>query len=203
MTGLTASPSSQWDGLVRHRERWRVAQAEVWTCGPEARALLLATHAAHHGMGADGPLEDLRRGIATFPLELWRGVWALARELGGVDAFGAGPRLLPAGSGLAARLGVPTGSSREVRLQALGAPPLVLGAHRVATTPGIRGKIALVRSELLPSADFLRWWSPVARRGRLGLLATQLWRPLWFVLQIPSALVTWVRSQRISGGDRP
>jgi Uncharacterised nucleotidyltransferase len=203
MTGLSASPATQWQGLSREREPWRVAQSTVWTTGSAARALLLATHAAQHGIDVDGPLEDLARGIAALPFDLWREAWALARELGGQDAFGAGLRLVPSGARLADRLGLPAGSSRGVRLQALGAPPLVVGLDRLTAIRGMRGKIELMRTELLPSEEFLRWWSPIASRGRVGMFVTKIWRPVWFLLQIPSALLTLMRSRSMSRGDRP
>jgi len=45
-------------------------------------------------------------------------------------------------------------------------------------------------------ADFMRWWSPLARRGRLGLTVSFLWRPLWFLGHAGPAYLAWRRARR-------
>jgi hypothetical protein len=40
----------------------------------------------------------------------------------------------------------------------------------------------------LPRPDYMRWWSPLARSGKLGLAGAYLWRTIWIIGQAPTAI---------------
>ena len=70
--------------------------------------------------------------------------------------------------------------------------PLTESIYELSVAPGIRGKLKLFMSELAPNPAFMRWWSPLARRGRLGLAVAYLWRPVYLVTHAPAAIrVVW------------
>jgi hypothetical protein len=53
--------------------------------------------------------------------------------------------------------------------------------------------------KLVPPATFMRKWSRLARRGRIGLLLAYLWRPLWLVGRTPRAMAQWRQARRAAG----
>jgi len=60
----------------------------------------------------------------------------------------------------------------------------------------------LPRGEVVPSAAFMRMTSQLARKGRLGLILTYLWRPMSLVGRTPRALLA-LRAARNSVTSRP
>ena len=153
---------------------------------PNHQALLLhvALHAAHHTEAK--PLEDLRRALMIAGEELWIGAWTLARELGGAPVFATGLRRLPEGAALANRLGI----GADVR-----SPRHDIRHDRVPTAEGIDEllqpglglgqRVRIVARELVPRPEFMRWWLPLARRGRLGLVLAYAWRWIWLAWNAP------------------
>jgi hypothetical protein len=73
---------------------------------------------------------------------------------------------------------------------------MAVGLLRLARTPGFKGKAALVWNEAFPSKAFLRTWSPLARRGRIGLALAYVWRPVWMILRLGPALAAIMRARR-------
>jgi hypothetical protein len=59
-----------------------------------------------------------------------------------------------------------------------------------------RERLRLLGAELFPSAAFMRVWSPMARRGWVGLLCAYLVRPLWLLWQLPTGLRDLSRARR-------
>jgi hypothetical protein len=59
-----------------------------------------------------------------------------------------------------------------------------------------RARLRLLWAELLPSPAFMRLWSPLARRGKRGLLCAYLWRPLWLLWHLPAGLRDLARARR-------
>jgi hypothetical protein len=63
----------------------------------------------------------------------------------------------------------------------------------------IRRKLVIAASDIFPRPDYMRWWSPLARRGKLGLAGAYLWRIIWIIGQVPGAIHTLWRIQRAKG----
>jgi hypothetical protein len=111
---LTVEPDLTWRVLSARCEDSEVGLAAVQVLDPGARAFHVALHAAHHGLLGPERFnhgvrtgEDLRRAIATLPLETWQQAFAVATELDAVPAFAYGLRLTPDGNALAERLELP------------------------------------------------------------------------------------------------
>jgi hypothetical protein len=54
--------------------------------------------------------------------------------------------------------------------------------------------------KVLPSPAWMREWTPLARRGPLGLIAAYGYRQLWLARHGPPALVGWLRARRSASG---
>lgn len=196
--GLGVAPELVWQVLARSERTIDLEGTRVRVLSPEAQALLLATHAASHGDG--WAVADLERGLRMLPLDLWRRAGALAVELNAVPAFAAGMRLIEGGTQLMRELGLPDTPLAEASLRAWRVP-LSMGFEQLANTPGASSKAAVLFRELVPTPDFMRWWMPLARRGRLGLAASYLWRALWAVRHAVPGYLAWRRARRVSNPD--
>jgi hypothetical protein len=193
--GIGAEPAVVWEVLGGHSEWQRVAGRDVRVLDATARAMQVALHAGQHGPTAVKALEDLERAIEMLSDPEWAEVAALAERLDATGAFAAGLRLVPSGVALADRLGLIRNGSLTSSLRRSPAP-LVEGLEDLSATRGMQNKLSLARAELFPSTAFMRWWSPLARRGRLGLLLARCWRPVWLLVHLPLALATWRRLKR-------
>jgi hypothetical protein len=200
--GLDAPPGMVWDALHAGAERQEVGGREMVVPGRAARLMHLALHAAHHG-GEAKSCEDLRRGVLAEDEDAWREAAALAARLGGSAAFGAGLRNVPESAALARRLGVADTGSVLFDLRAAGVPTAE-GLHELLN-PGHTAaeRWTMIRAELFPQPSFMRWWTPLARRGGAGLLASYPMRWGWLVLRVPGGLLTLRRVRRRRADGRP
>jgi hypothetical protein len=200
-SGAAVAPSVVWDVMRRHTEPLSVGGRRVLVPTIPVRALIVTFHAAQHGADVPKPIEDLRRALERAADDSWREAAAIAEELDAMAAFTLGLGLLPEGRALAGRLGLVDERLARAANTADSSARLALGLDRLARTPGVRAKVALVRHEVVPTRDFMRWWSPLARRGPLGLAAAYAWRPLWLIRQlVPSLLLR--RGARPPHGER-
>jgi hypothetical protein len=195
--GLDGDPERIWAAFREGAERQPIGGAELWAPGRGALALHLGLHAAHHVEGK--PLEDLRRALAVADEETWRQALDLARRLDGVPTFASGMRLLPEGAEQLRRLGVEDhvrSPRHEIRFEGV---PTAEGIDALLR-PGLaaRQRLSIVAGEIFPRPAFMRWWSPLARRGRLGLLLSYPWRWVRLAVQAPRGLwAVWrTRSRR-------
>lgn len=197
--GVGVAPEEVWRNVVGGAE-WRSFGGTTVQALPEdARALVVALHAAQHGPGHPKIAEDLRRALQRAGPDTWAAAADLAARLDAQHTFATGLRLLPEGVSLASRLDL---IGPDVIELGLGSRPTVaLGIDRVARRSGLWRKLALIGRELFPSRAYLRWWSPLARRGRAGLALAYLWRPLWLLWHVGPSFVAWRRSRR--SGGRP
>ncbi len=193
--GLEGDPKRIWDSFLAGSEREEIGGADLRVPGRAALALHVGLHAAHHVEGK--PLEDLRRAIAQASEDTWREALELARRLDGVPTFASGMRLLPQGAELIRRLGVEDevrSTRHEIRFEGV---PTAEGIDALLQ-PGLGPvrRLRVVVGELFPRAEFMRWWSPLARRGRTGLLLSYPWRWLYLAVKAPMGLRTVVRARR-------
>src|SRR5436190_9290589 len=196
LVGIGIDPARAWELLWAETEVKRIGGSQLRVLSPEARTLHIALHAAQHGPAWSHPLEDLQRALDQLPRETWDGAARLAQQLQATAAFAAGLRLLASGAATANRLRLPTGRSVEAALRAVSAPPMALGLEVLFRTPGFRKKGALIVRELLPSPKFLRIWTPIARRGPIGLGIAYLWRLAWALGGTVPAVTLWLRIRR-------
>jgi hypothetical protein len=196
LSGARADPQTVWSALTRGLERLDVAGVEVSSLAEPARALHVAWHAAQNSPGTDQPVADLSRAIRVTEQGTWIAAAALAAELDGVAAFAAGLERLPEGDSLLGRLGL-RGSSRPMeRLRATSPPPMSLGIARLFERKDRRGLAAEIGREVVPTPAFMRLWSPLARRGRVGLILAYLWRPLALLIAAGPAVRAYLRARR-------
>jgi hypothetical protein len=186
LTGLDAPAEAVWNELSAGADRQEVGGRWVAVPGAPARLMHLALHAAHHG-GEGKVAEDLRRGVRG-EVDAWREAAALAQRLRGLEAFGAGLRLVPEGAVLAQSLGLGAVSSLRFELRATGVP--TAEALNELLSPGLAAaqRWSVLRNELLPRPSFMRWWTPLASRGRAGLLASYPLRWGWLLLKVGPGL---------------
>jgi hypothetical protein len=194
--GVRAPSAELWPALASDCHTIEVAGVPADAPSAPALALIIALHAAHHGRGGGKHLDELRRALDRADPEIWRATLQLAERLDAVPSLAAGLRLVPEGAELAESLGLSHGADRATALRAAGAHSTAIGFARLAATPGLRAKLAFVARKLAPTPAFMRHWSRLARRGRLGLVLAYAWRPVWLLLRLVPAGVAWLRVRR-------
>ena len=195
LTGPGVEPAEVWDALLLHSEPMEVGGTLVDVLDPPGRALMLALHARQHG-AAVKPLTDLHRGLERLEDEVWAETVALADRLDATAALVIGLRLLPEGDALAERLRLPTSDFVERASLPGSRDRLAIGVSRLATTPGAGAKLGLLARELVPAPAFMRWWSPLARRGRVGLGLAYAYRVGWLARHLVPSVMLWRRARR-------
>ena len=103
---LWGTRGDEWEVLNRETEKVMVAGTSVEVPNEAARCLVVALHAAHHGVGKVATLYDLERAVALADRSSWERAANLARAVGGEAAFTAGLGLVPAGERLRVDLGL-------------------------------------------------------------------------------------------------
>jgi hypothetical protein len=73
---------------------------------------------------------------------------------------------------------------------------MALGFEWLSRVPGFRAKARLVAGKLVPDVQFMRAWSPLARRGRVGLAAAYAFRILWLAWHAIPGFIAWLRARR-------
>jgi Uncharacterised nucleotidyltransferase len=197
LPGLDGDPDAIWGRLAASAERQVIAGVELRVPDRDAVLLHVVLHAAHHANMVDGkPLEDLRRALALVEEAEWVSALELARSYQGVPAFAVGLRLLPAGEELACRLDL--GEVRSLQHEIRREDNVIAEElyTLISADTGIRRKLVVAASDIFPRPDYMRWWSPLARRGRFGLAGAYVWRAIWIIGQAPGAIHTLWRVQR-------
>lgn len=192
--GLGASSSRVWSLFWGTSVPLEVAKTELRTLGLPARTLHIALHAAQHQDGK--AVTDLERALDQLDTELWEAAAAVAARLDALAAFAAGLRLVsPAGEALSRRLAVSGARSVRMDLRESGVP-MTEGLYELWQAPGIKAKLRVARDEIAPKPAFMRWWSPLARRGKLGMVAAYAWRPIYLLTHAPAAIRVIQRVRR-------
>lgn len=177
-----------------------VAGYELPVLGAAARLAHVALHAAHHGPGHPQPLEDLSRALELAHDRTWASAVRAAERIGAAGSFAAGLGLLPEGAALRDRLGLVAHPEADWLLRP-GGVPLAGGFERLARVPGASAKWRMLAGEAVPTVSFMRWWSPLARRSRRGLLAAYAWRLVYLGWHAPRALRAWRAAGPRHGAD--
>ena len=196
LPGVGVDDDRAWTLLSAGSEEIPVGGYRARALAIPARALHLALHAAHHGPGWVMGFADLERALEQCAEVTWTAAAALANQLGATPAFLAGLSLVPAGRALAERLGVVAAPSLDVLLVGDRARSPALTLERFARADDWRTCLSIVRHKLFPPPTFMRHWSPLARRGRLGLVIAYVRRLLWVLTHLPAAVRSWRRARR-------
>jgi Uncharacterised nucleotidyltransferase len=194
--GARAADAVVWDTLSRETESIQVGGRQLEGLNAAATALVVALHVAQHGRQTPKPLDDLRQALERLPQATWKEAARLARQLDATESFGLGLRLLPGGKSLADDLGLPVILTAEGMLRSRTPPPTALGFEWLTHVPGTRAKARLLAGKLVPDTEFMHAWSPLARRGTLGLALAYLWRPLWLAWHAPRGYLAWISARR-------
>jgi hypothetical protein len=199
--GVGAAPIAVWSELAGGTDTITVADAEVEVLTPPAQVLHVAMHAAQHiGEGEEKSLEDLTRAIAKVPHHTWAEALAIAERLDATPTFALGLDLLPEGSDLARRLGVVEADLARAATEPGSTANLAVGIERLMREPRMGARLKILMREVVPTRDFMRWWSALARRGPLGMAMAYLWRPLWLILHLRPSIRAWRRHRSGSAG---
>ncbi len=196
LAGAEAEPYVVWARLAERTTSLAVGSVECRVLDRVGLALHIALHAAFHAADGEQPAEDLRRALARLHDADWREAADLAARIGASSTMSLGLRLDSEGAQVADRIGLAPPPLVELRLAAAGAPPTALGIAHLTRAPGVAAKAALLARKLVPSPGFMRAWSPLARRGRSGLLAAYMTRPLWIARHLPAGARAWWRERR-------
>jgi hypothetical protein len=206
LPGADADASVIWAALSQSRDRLEVAGLPVEVLSLPGRALLVALHAARPGADMDKPMEDLKRALAKAPLDTWKAAASIAEEIHATDALVDGLRLLPTGREVLHRLNLEGTPRLQTALAHADLPRSTAGyalaLEELGHVPGFKAKGVWLRARLVPPAVFMRYWTPLARRGPAGLVAAYVWRWVWLAKTAVPGLVAWLRARRRIGRER-
>jgi hypothetical protein len=195
--GASAPPAAVWRSLSSGSTELQVGARMVTVPGEPARLAHVALHVAHHGRAVAQPVKDLAVALERTPVVEWRRAHAVAEALGAEPAFANGLSVLPEGRRVCSTLGIAPDPSVWL-VSAVEGMPVAEGLERLRTARGARARAAILAGELFPSSEFMRWWSPLARRSRRGLLLAYLWRAGYLALRMPGGVAAWRRARRES-----
>ncbi len=197
-----ADSEALWEVITRDSRTMRVGGVEVSTPADPQLALILALHAAHHGVRWTRPHEDLRRAVEVLPGNVWRAAAEHAVDLDATRAFAAGLRLIPSGAALADALALRHEPSFEVLLTTGRAGEGAHLADRVFRAPGPLAKARVVLGAAFPSPARMRARQAAADHHQPIALAYAL-HPIRVVRVIGLGLRHWRQARRVSdGGSR-
>lgn len=196
LSGTGVAPAAVWRELIQQTEPLSLGGGGlVDVPRPAGVAFQVALHAYQHREGplASKPRIDLARACERLSLETWSDAAALADRVDATGSFSAGLRQDPSGNVLADELGLPT---QEFLDTARSSARIAGGLGRLATTRGIRARARLIATEVFPSPEFMRWWSPRARRGGLSLAVAYAERAAWLISQLGPSVALVRRGRR-------
>lgn len=190
-----ADPETLWEVCNRDSSAMDVGGVEVYNPADPQLALILALHAAQHGVQWDRPQEDLRRAVEVLGLEVWRAAAQRADELDATPAFAAGLRLIPSGVALANALALSDEPSFEVLLTTGRAGEEARQVDLFLRAPDPVAKARVVLRTAFPSVASMRS-RHIAAYGHVGLALAYAMQPIRLVRKIGLGLRGWRRARR-------
>lgn len=203
LVGIGAPPVAVWRVLTARTESMEIGGTAVEVLDTPARAFHVAIHAAQHGRAGVTTIGDLERALAHVSSGVWREAAELAARLDAIPAFAGGLGLAPRGQTLLRELAIEASSTPDVALRLETAPPLSQGLVWLSQLPSTGARVRFVARTLLPPPGYLRVWSPMARRGTVGLIMAYCWRPFWMLRHVVPAMRAWRNATRGLGEARP
>lgn len=195
VSGAGAPPEAVWAALSEGARPLAVGGVEVDVPSAAACALIVALHAAHHGPTVPHPLDDLACALARLDGSTWAEAAELAARIDATAELASGLALHPAGTRIAAELGLADRLPPKLALKGGDPTPGAVALEVLASAPGARAKLGYAARKLVPTPRFVEFWFPRARRGRRWLVVGYLWRPLWLLWRTGPALRAWRRAR--------
>jgi hypothetical protein len=184
LPGARVAAEIAWHALSSRRTWIEVGGRTTAVLDRAGQALQLATHAAQHGPAFVKHTDELALALARWPPEVWEAASTLADEVGAVEAFAAGLRLVPAGSALAGRLALPSTAELGWTIQHRhGRPRGTFHLRALADAETWGERLQILRRSLFPRRAWIIQQHSWARGSRLRLLAAYgfhlLRAPVW------------------------
>jgi hypothetical protein len=194
--GVKAPPEELWTAFTETATTMNVGGKHVSVPSQPARLLHIAMHTVQHeGGGWEKPMKDFELAVEKASLDEWAEARELAERLDALDTFAAGLQLTEPGRDLARAIDATHTPTVHTALR-LENVPLSEGFQELKETSGVRDKLRLLFRELFPNRAFMRWWSPLARRGPLGLFLAYCGRPFWLALKAVPGFIAWRKATR-------
>jgi Uncharacterised nucleotidyltransferase len=189
-------PSLVWERLTAETMTIDVGGAAIETPAEAAAAVILCLHAAQHGASERGPRIDLARALEVVEMQTWRSAAALADRLEAGPAFAAGLQLVPGGRDLYRALDLGPAVPWPLRRLSAEERGLAMKIDALLSTRGTRSRMRFVADHLIPSRQYMLVTSPLARRGRFGIVGAYLYRPLHLLARFHQGLRAWRHAAR-------
>jgi hypothetical protein len=162
LPGAKASAEDAWDCLVKRRTEVELCGELVPVLNRDGLAMHLALHAAQHGPSSPRGLDELELGLERWSLEVWERAATLAAEIGAVERFAAGLRLVPAGAELAEVLALPSTDQLDWEIRNASVRPRgTFHLQALLDKRGARERARVLRHALVPSRAWMateyRW----------------------------------------------
>ena len=172
LDGCEAPPGVVWQVVSSRHMLIEVAGRPARTLDQPGLALHLALHVAQHGPDDLKAVADLNRGLERWPPKVWDQAAELARELGAVESFAAGVRLVPEGELIIRRHNLPSADDVLWQIAHRGERPRgTFHLEAFSQARGIRERMNLLRRSLVPTREWIVWEHPEAETSRLRLFA--------------------------------
>lgn len=198
LSGVATPAERTWSRITEHTIPLEVGGQPARVPDDVVTALLAALHNAHHGGRRAGTMPDLERAIDRLGSDAWMAAAALAAELDAREAFAAGLQLTAVGEALARRIGAAQPTSLEYRLRADATSYGAWALHRIHAARGWRDRIRVLIAVAVPPPHAMRLFFPLARRGRLGLIAAYALRPMRLLLGAGPAAREYLKARQMS-----
>ena len=202
ITGIGASPTIVWETLAANTETVKVDGSAVEILDEVGRIFHVVLNAAKHGRRDAKTMADLERALSLIPVVRWREAAGLALRLDALSSFSAGLRLDPRGVVLLEKLGVDAPVDPIDALRAETAPPLAEGIEWFMQLPSARARAEFLLRTVVPPPQYMRYRSPRARKGRLGLATAYLGRPFWIAAHLRPAIQAWRRARQTARASK-
>lgn len=190
IAGPEVPPARVWAVLSGHTTTMALGSTMITVLDDPAMAMYAVLHLAQHGHREQSPLIDLERALSRFDQDVFDGAAQLAGQLAAEAAFAVGLLLCAQARPLVQRYAYAPQITRTVATRSVGGSRGVDSIAILADTEPLRRPVVVLQ-RLFPSPATLRRSAPLARRGRLGLALAYLIRPLWMLIGLPAALLSW------------
>jgi hypothetical protein len=172
LPGVRATPATAWERLAARRTWIELCGTQAAVLDRSGQAMHLAMHAAQHGPRFSKHVDELALALERWSADVWDAADLLAQQIDATEAFAAGLRLLPQGTTMATRFGLPsTGELDWTIRHRHDTPRGTVHLQALADARGVRERLQVMRRSLLPSRAWIMHEHPWARAGGLRVIA--------------------------------